>query len=352
MPIARKTKSGSWTCVVDVRTSDGKRKQKRITVSDPSREGKYKCERLATQFAATRAVCPSVTVSECVWKYIRSKEKMLSPNTLRGYVPLANNAYQKIADLPADDLTPRILQEWMSDYAADHSPKTCANARSLLIAALNMQFPDVRYRVTLPQKKDVDYYTPTDDDVVALLRASDGELRKAILLSAFASLRRGEVCALLAGDLCGNVIHVSKSVAPLRGGSYAVKAPKNASSVRTILLPPGVAAQLTPTNGKIVDLTPQGLTKRFETLLKHTGLPHFRFHDLRAYSISARHALGIPDQYIIGSSGHSTDSVMKRVYRREMADKKTAFENQANSYFENLLEVSQKKSQSHEKVTK
>ncbi len=335
MPIARKTKSGGWTCVVDVGTVDGKRKQKRITVSDPSREGKSKCERLALQYAERRT--SSLTVSECVWKYIRAKEKMLSPNTLRGYMPLAKNAYTRIGSIPADSLTPYDLQKWMAEYAQTHTPKTCANARALLIAALNMENPTVRYAVSLPQPKAVEYYTPTDGDVLALLRASDGELKKAILLAAFGTLRRGEICALTDQDIQGNAVYVRRSVAPLPGGGYTVKQPKTPSSVRSVPLPPNVIACLTPTNGKIVDLTPQGLTKRFETLVRRCGLHTFRFHDLRAYSISARHAMGIPDQYTIGTSGHSTDSVLKRVYRREMSDRKKEFDGIANGYFSDLF---------------
>lgn len=41
------------------------------------------------------------------------------------------------------------------------------------------------------------------------------------------------------------------------------------------------------------------VVKRFTDILKKVGLPHFRFHDLRHYCASIRHALGIPDAYIM-----------------------------------------------------
>lgn len=350
MPIARKTKSGSWSCVVDLGTVDGKRKQKRFTVSDPSRDGKKKCEQLAAEYARKRRISACTSVHDCVCKYIQSKEQMLSPATLRGYMTLRDNAYKSIDGKDASNITAYDLQSWMTSFAVDHAPKTCANARSLLIASLNMQYPDVRYRVTLPARQAVEYYTPTDEDVAALLRASTGELRKAILLGML-GLRRGEICALTADDIQRAAVRVSKSVACVHGGGYVVKSPKTAASARIVPIPKQFEKELTPTNGKIVDLTPQGLTKRFETARKSAGLPPFRFHDLRAYSISARHALGIPDQYIIGASGHATDSVMKRVYRREMEDAKKKFDKLANDHFGKILspKKSQKKSQSSQK---
>ena len=350
MPIAKKMPSGSWSCVVTVGYEDGKRIQKRVTVKDPSRSGKKKCEQLAIQLSVEARTKPSATVSECVHRYIKSKEKILSPNTICGYRQLERNAYESISDKEASSINAYDLQTWMTGFAENHSAKSCANAKGLLIASLNMECPEIRYHVTLPQTTPYDYYSPTDEDVLTLLRLSDGELKKAILLAAFGTLRRGEICALTENDLKDDAVHVSKSIATNPDGGYSVKQPKTASSVRTVPLPKSVIRQLTPTNGKIVDLTLKGLSKRFETVMQKAvseGMHPFRFHDLRAYSISARHAMGIPDQYVIGTSGHSTDTVMKRVYRREMADKKREFDRMANEHFDAVV----KRAQSQKSVT-
>ena len=61
--------------------------------------------------------------------------------------------------------------------------------------------------------------------------------------------------------------------------------------------------------------TPDQITHRFERAIKSTGLPKFRFHDLRHYAASIMHAIGVPDQYILQRGGWATDNVMKTVYR-------------------------------------
>ena len=67
-----------------------------------------------------------------------------------------------------------------------------------------------------------------------------------------------------------------------------------------------------------------------------TGMSHFRFHDLRHYSASIQHALGIPDAYIMQRGGWGSDTVLKSVYRHVLEDKTEQMNKIANGYFENL----------------
>ncbi|MCB7523198.1 tyrosine-type recombinase/integrase [[Clostridium] hylemonae] len=57
-------------------------------------------------------------------------------------------------------------------------------------------------------------------------------------------------------------------------------------------------------------------------MFKQAGLNHFRFHDLRHYSASIQHALGIPDAYIMERGGWETDGTLKSIYRHTLKDKK------------------------------
>ncbi|MBR0090420.1 MAG: site-specific integrase, partial [Lachnospiraceae bacterium] len=58
-----------------------------------------------------------------------------------------------------------------------------------------------------------------------------------------------------------------------------------------------------------------------------------RFHDLRHYSASILHAIGVPDQYIMERGGWSDDRVLKAVYRNTLDDQSKAFTKKANDYF-------------------
>ena len=160
-----------------------------------------------------------------------------------------------------------------------------------------------------------------------------------MLLAALGTLRRGEVCALLASDIQGNTVTVSKSYV-WDGSQYVLKAPKTVSSIRTVSLPPEAIKTILrdrSDSDSVVDMLPHQLSKAFARAVKRAGLPHFRFHDLRAYSASIRHALGIPDQYIMADGGWKTDSVLKKVYRRSMEDKRKEFSEKTNEHFEKRL---------------
>ena len=78
------------------------------------------------------------------------------------------------------------------------------------------------------------------------------------------------------------------------------------------------------------------ITDRFANLLKKAGLKHFRFHDLRHYSASILHAMGIPDKYIMERGGWSTSSTLKTVYQHTMRGKNKEINNKINSYFETM----------------
>ncbi len=88
--------------------------------------------------------------------------------------------------------------------------------------------------------------------------------------------------------------------------------------------------------GHITNLNSHSLSIMFHRVLKRNNINHFRFHDLRHYSASVRHALGIPDAYIMADGGWSTDNVLKAVYRHAMSDRRQSMSAKANSHFESL----------------
>ena len=76
------------------------------------------------------------------------------------------------------------------------------------------------------------------------------------------------------------------------------------------------------------------VTHRFARMLKKLNIQHFRFHDLRHYSASIQHALGIPDAYIMQRGGWEDDTVLKSVYRHAMVQEQSNMNKKANIYFE------------------
>ena len=149
-------------------------------------------------------------------------------------------------------------------------------------------------------------------------------------------MRRGEISALTTDNIQGNTVHICQSMVLGPDKTWILKAPKSYAGDRFITYPDFVAEKWQGKEGFVTDLKPDTISHRFEHILKGAGLPHFRFHDLRHYSASVQHALGIPDSYIMQRGGWGNDAVLKNVYRHTMKDETLKMCNKANEHFSNL----------------
>lgn len=324
MAKAKKLKSGSWRCLAyshtervwDSKKKDWKEKRFYESFTAPTRK---EAELMAAEFAVTKDVKKrpeNMTLYEALDRYIQIKEGVLSPTTVRTYKSARRTHFEDIGDLSIRDLNSGTVQAWISDLSKRLQPKTIKNTYGLLAATLDMFNPDLHIKVKMPQKKTPAFYTPSDSDIKTLLKQIEGtELEIAVLLAAFGTLRRGEICALTDEDIHGNYITVNHAFVRDEHNEWILKEPKTAGSKRTIELPEFVIDKMAGIEGYIVKAHPDALSERFRRALKKSGLPKFRFHDLRHYSASILHAIGVPDQYIMQRGGWVSDHVMKSVYR-------------------------------------
>lgn len=327
MPTARKLPSGSWRCQVFshyeyAKGKDGEIHKKRIyesfTSDDPTAAGKKEAERMAAEWASTGKYrrCDDITVFEAVERYIAMKESVLSPSTIAGYKKMLRNYFSSISALSLRKIDSTTVQIWITKLAISLSPKTVRNIYTLFSSVMEMFRPESRIKVTLPAKTKPNLYTPNDQDIKTLLAHIQGkELEIAVLLAAFGPMRRGEICALESSDVHDQTVTVSRSMVLDDDKNWVVKSPKTYESYRDIIYPDFVIDKIKNIKGRIVNATPDQITNRFRRALKYSGLPHFRFHDLRHYAASIMHAIGVPDQYIMARGGWKTDNVMKSVYR-------------------------------------
>lgn len=330
-----KLPSGSYRIqVFDYKDVDGRKHYKSFTAPT-----KAEAQFLAAQWKTHRAEekKPNLTLYEAVTRYINIKRGVLSPGTIRGYEGIQRSHMKEIGRTPIQELTSTIVQVWISDMAANLSPKSVRNAYGLLSATLDMFAPELQLKVTLPAKQRPELYCPSDDDIKKLLAHIKGtELEIAVLLAAFGPLRRGEICALTSDDVKGNTVSVNKSIVRGPDGEWITKQPKTYGSYRDVEFPPFVIDRMKGIKGQIIKCTPDRISSRFQRALIQTDLQHFRFHDLRHYAASIMHAIGVPDQYILQRGGWSSDNVMKTVYRNTI-DLETARQNKKiNQHFEKL----------------
>lgn len=338
MATARKLPSGNWRCLVyDYTDERGKRHYKSYT-GKTKKDAEYKAAS-----AKMRKELSSQTLGEALEEYIELRKATLSPATISGYVTIQKNQFREIEHIKVDDLTQKDVQSFISRVAVQVKPKTVRNIHGILSSVLREYRPDFALNTSLPKRIKPNINIPSESDIQRLMEAVKGTpMEIPILLAAFGPLRRGEICALDADHVKGDIVHVEYSLAINTDKEWIIKSPKTLSSNRKIKMPQFVIDKL-PKQGRVTDLTPSAITAAFPRILKKIGIRHFRFHDLRHYSASIQHAMGVPDKYIMARGGWSTDTVLKTVYQHTMEEKEKEFNDKINSYFEYMQHEMQHK---------
>lgn len=350
MAKAKKLPSGSWRCLVYSHTEKvldkktGEMKDKRVyesfTSNIPGPAGKRDAELQAAKFAAKKEhthMITDITFGDAVDAYIKSRESVLSPRTVMDYRRIRRNEIQSLMDIRISRITQEYIQDAINHDSQIRGPKSVRNAHGLISAVLRQYRPDMRLTTSLPKKIRPDLYIPSDKEIKRLIdHVSGTELELPVLLAAFGPMRRGEIAALEMEDINGSRVHVCKNMVLQSGYKWIIKPPKSYAGDRYIDYPDFVAEKWKGKTGKITTLNPNSITSRFATALHQAGLQHFRFHDLRHYSASIQHALGIPDAYIMQRGGWVSDGTLKAVYRHALNDKEKEMNQIANGHFQAL----------------
>ncbi|MBR6984671.1 MAG: site-specific integrase [Ruminococcus sp.] len=327
--------SGNYRCQIRVTMPDGSSVRKSFTAADPD-----DAIQLAREYKAEKRIPVRKTFADALDLYIASRESTRSPSTIRSYRSIQRTLladYPVLAKAQLDTINSDDVQNVIDDLIKKHkSPKTIRNINGLITATL--LYHDIKLRPSrLPQKERNNMQIPDDNTMQEILDYSKGtDLYIPIMLAAFGTLRRGEICALTMDDIQGNVVHVSKSLVQNPDGSFTLKPPKTFSSDRYVTMP-DVVIQAIKKQGYVTKLTPDHISLHFTRLLRKHNLPPYRFHSLRHYSVSKMHLEGLPDAYIQHRGGWSSSYVMQTVYRHELDSAQQMMSAKANDAFVKLL---------------
>lgn len=277
----------------------------------------------------------SDTFSDAAQKYMEMKSNILSPWTINGYNTILRALSDHFKRTRLTNMDGIIVQKEINDYSATHSPKSTRNAHGFISAVLSVYKPSLKLSTTLPQKAKYEAVTPSQDDIKKILDEVSGTLYDIPYRLGCYGMRRGEICAISAADLDGNYLTINKAkVLSSDGSGYIIRdMPKTTESNRTIYIDDTLAEMIRNTEGEIFPYNPPALRDHLSDLQKDLGIPHFRFHDFRAFYASMAHAMGIPDKYIMANGGWSSTHIMDRVYKRAFADKQA----EANQRFSGIF---------------
>lgn len=330
---ARKLPSGRWQSKVYIGTVDGKKQFKTVT-EDTRKECLLKAAQI--QAEANRDI-PHITVDQAVTQYIDAKRGVLSPSTIHGYLKKQKEyiTTYEIGSCQLRKLTTQKVQAWVSLLSGEVSRKTIINVYSLFNSTVRMFSPETRFFVTYPQGKKYTGYVPSTEEVLKLLayaKEHNDRIYRACLLSAFGTFRRGEIACLTADDIHDGAVHVSKDMVKGPDGKYVIKLPKTDQSVRTVPLPEWVLKEM-PAEGPLVDYNPDEITKWFLSCLKESGLPKFRFHDLRKHAVSLMAISGVSMASIQKLGGWSNMRTPQEIYIKALGD---AYAKETKQYLDRL----------------
>lgn len=286
------------------------------------------------------------TVSDmcsAVWTQVIAEK---SPNTVYGY----NNARKRIDNtigaLPADELSPRFIQQWINDMSRKYSPKTVRDTYSILhmcsTIAVNWELMKENpcHDVIMPRSKKKEVTILSDDDFKTFCEHL-GELpldeKVLIELALFGSLRRGEIMGIYEDEIPDNGQFYVKRTRYRRVSENFTKEVKTSAGERLCILPKPVVADIqnlrkyhtsekarlgsswddNPYLIKEPDGTPfhpDKAVRRLHSYMKAIGLEPISFHALRHTYASICIAMGIDVATVSKRMGHANISTTLSIY--------------------------------------
>lgn len=354
MANARKLPSGAWR-VQACKTIDGKKVIKSFTVHPKDCNGDWKKAKKQAEHDADEwqllnedSGTGELTIKTAIEGYIADKNKILSPSTIRGY-KLILDSLKDIADIYVSDIETSQIQRLVNDWSLDFKTKTIRNRIGLLLAVLDYNGIDKKFRIRYPQNNSKAVRSPDIEDVQMFIRNADDTMKAIIYLAAFGSLRRGEIAGLRGMDVSKDmlIINVSGDMILNDAGKWIYKPiPKTQGSIRSVQLPKFVIESLpVPSDPSefLFDMTPAAMTDRFRRLANKLGLP-YTLHSLRHFAASFRSDLGIPKKYIEEVGGWSDgSSVLSKIYDNQIDSSRKKYTQIANSFIEEKFDFAQEK---------
>ena len=335
MATARKLPSGNYRVRIYQYTDQSGKKHYKSFTSKTKKKAERKASIWQTSISQSAG---RMTMAEAAEAYIDERRPVLSPSTIRGYVT-ACKQIEPIEAVQVNEITQGQIQSFISSFSKTHAPKTTHNVHGFISAIMRRFRPDFSLSTKLPQKSPDTIYIPSESDIQRLLKGAEDDpiMYRALLLAAYGPLRRSEICAVTSNDLEGNVLHVHSAIVEDEKGQWHEKLTKTNAGDRYISLPQSVTEAMQGINGKLVDILPNALQRRFLRLLRDTGVTHMRFHSLRHFCASQLHALGMPDAYIMQRGGWESDGVLKSIYRHALTDYAASENDRINAAFDAMI---------------
>lgn len=260
-----------------------------------------------------------LTFTQAAEMYVTMKKNVLSPNVVREYSLMPGRCSRWFAEMRIDDIDQVAINKQVNEWSSDKAPKTVANYHGFISAILGTFRPQMKIYTTLPQKRKIEPFIPSDDDVKRILEALVGtEYYVAVALGCY-GLRRGEICALSADDVDPDgTVHIRQALAIDKDRNKVMKSTKTTDSERDIYIPQKLA-EIIIKQGYVYKYKPGGINEKLHEVQDKLGIERFNLHKLRHYFASKMLTITDP-KTVQALGGWKTDAVMKTVYAHSMKE--------------------------------
>ena len=275
------------------------------------------------------------SVYESVARYIETKERVLSPSTIKMYRAYLRNMPQWFLKLRLSEVDSYKLQTLANEIMRTHSVKYARNINALVTATLALFAPSTSVRVTFPRQTPKGDYKPSNEDIKRILEESKGTMFEVALWLACFGLRRSEQICLTDNDLNGNVLTISKARVQDKNNEWITKDyTKTAASVRQIILPDHVV-NLIHEKG-FYQGHPNSIVCWLYKAQKRLGIPKFSLHYFRHF-YAAKMSTITDEASVLELGGWKTDYVFKNTYRYALPENVEKAKADASELIKNLI---------------
>lgn len=282
----------------------------------------------------------------------------IRPTTRANYRYMLTHQLARWADVPLAQITPADVRRWEHELRTTPGVRTGRPpAESSVAKSMRLMKRLCKVAVTdrliarnpcegieiKQDKRPTDMYCPTFEDVLMVADTVPDEYRALVLVAGLDGLRWGEAIALTRRhvDIAGRCVHVRQIVAEtVEHEIYLQADPKTEAGRRTVELHPvtvealarHLLAHAAPGDDGLLwsNVRPGGgvpylrrtnfASRVWKPAIKASGLPKFRFHDLRHAAATMAAQAGYTTAELMAHLGHSTPSAAMR-YQHAQQDR-------------------------------
>lgn len=274
----------------------------------------------AEHYSQTRTISKTdLTSSQCIDKYLKSRQHTLSPSTIRFYRTVQKHRFGSIMNVPVSS-----VDDWQAVVDAEAetiSTKTLRNGfcavRTAVKAATGIDIPPARFGVPVPNERPF----LTAEEIPAFVREAAASKYAVPLLLGLSSMRISEIQALDWKDIPPqpDFIKVRGAVVFDEHNKYQKKAEnKNSTSTRNVpvLIPElktAIERDRQP-SGPVMPCSQNNLRIACRKVCQRAGVTEVTPHGLRHSFASLAYHLHMPEQIAMEIGGWSDASTMRKIY--------------------------------------